>query len=288
MSPFLLRLAHEWENARTVHERGEIEARRAGYLARTGDFDGAKSGITKLRKIYADGHDGKISIWIMISEALILHFEKVDLGALDRLMRAQLLSKMLGDRKLEAISSAWKAHIEFEHSMFDAMFDSLRAAINASDSNDDDAHSRIANIVCKTATLCGYEDIARLQFKIGRAHALKESDQASIEALQHNKAAFRLARLRSLFCLGETHLSELDEVRTEISTAKSLQNLTGIKALSAYIDLCQARLLIIEGRFPRAVEALQLVRDAGPFPPGSVTPELVDLDILYCLSAMGI
>lgn len=287
MSPFLQRLSQELKSARTVHEQGEIQARRAGYLARTGDFEGAKSSILDLRKIFGDGHDGIISIWIIISEALILHFEKVDPSALDRIMRAQLLSKMIGDKKLEAVSSAWKAHIEFEHSKFDAMFESLRAAIAAAKPEDSDAHARISNILCKTATLCGYAEVAKSQFQSGRRYALSEGDQASIEALQHNKAAFRLARIRSMSCIEEIERGELEEVRIEISTAKSLQNLTGIKALSNYIELCQARLLIIEGRFPEAVEALQSTRDVGPFPPGSVTPELIDLDISYCLALMG-
>ncbi len=287
MSPFLMRLDHEWKVASTPDERGEIEARRAGYLARTGDFEGAKSIIAKLRSNYADGHNGQVTVRIMIAEALIRHFECLDPLALDRISRAQLLSRMMSDRRLEAISSAWKAHIEFDSSKFDSMFDSLRVAIDRADASNDDAWARIANLVCKTAILCGFDEVGRKYFHIGRTHALKEGDQASIEALQHNKAAFRLARVRSSICFDQINSIEIEEIRTEISTARSLQNLTGISALSSYIDLCHARLLMVEGKFAEAVGALESLRGAGPFPVGSLSSQLVNLDIAYCLYKSG-
>jgi len=286
MSPFLMRLDHEWKNAGTVQERGEIDARRAGYLARIGSFEGAKTLVLELRKVFGTGRDGRVTIWIMVAEALIYHFEKIDPVALDRITRAQLLSRMINDHQLEAISSAWKAHIEFESSQFEQMFGSLRIAVTRAQQDNYEAHSRISNIIFKVAVWCGREEVAKIHFRNGREYALKIGDQAGIEALQHNRAAFRLARIRASNCLEQVGAGEFEQLRVEIETARSLQNLTGVKALSSYIDLCHARLLLLQGKYVEAVEALSYVRDSGPFPAGGVSPQLLDLDISYCLCAM--
>ena len=53
-----------------------------------------------------------------------------------------------------------------------------------------------------------------------RQHALNDGDQASIEALLYNKAAFRLAWLRAQRCFGELQKVELDRLRVELATAR--------------------------------------------------------------------
>ena len=287
MSPLLLRLDQELRVAKDARSRAELKTKQAGYYARIGDFVGAKSIITELRREFGDGHNGRITVCIMISEALIHHYENLSSNALDRITRAQFISRLMSDSQLEAISSAWRAHIEFDNSKFDEMFVSLRCAIDKAIPTNYDALARVSNIICKVAILCGATDIAKEYFKIGREHALKEGDQAGIEAIQHNKAAFRLSRIRSMRCLGDIDAREVMEVRVEIETARSLQNLTGITALASYIDLCHARLLIMEGRFQEAIDRLSEIKDRGPYPVGSFDPEVIDMEISYCYGLMG-
>lgn len=288
MSPFLVRLDKEFRLAKDDDARAEVEAKRAGYFARTGNFSKAKDVIAALRVVYADGHAVRITILIMIAEALVYHYETLNHVGLDRIIRAQFLSRMIKDSQLEAITSAWRAHIEFENSKFPEMFVSLEAAHNRAlfcDCNE--AFTRVANIACKIALLCGETNFAKTQFLIGRDRALLDGDQASIEALQHNKAAFRLSRLRSNMCFGAVDPDDLRETRTEIATARSLQYLAHITALPTYIDLCQAHILMVEGRLLEAVDALNLIRNGGPFPVGTFSTELVDLELSFCLATLG-
>lgn len=287
MSRFLSRLDMEWKLSTDNLERAEIRARQAGYLARVGEFDKSKAIVGELRKEFGDGRSGRVTVWIIISEALIHHYEKLDLIALDRVTRAQLLSRMMRDKRLEAIASAWRAHIEFDHSKFDEMFVSLQSAIRCAEEGNNDALSRIANIVCKTAMLCGETQLAQSQFLIGREYALRDGDQAGVEALQHNRASFRLARIRSAKCFGEVEANEIRETRVEIETARSLQNLAGVTALSSYIDLCHARLLVVEGRFVEAIDRLNDLKGVGPFPAESFHYANLDLEIAYCYCATG-
>ncbi len=287
MSRFLTRLDMEWKLQTNDFSRAEIRARQAGYFARIGNFDQAMAIVAELRKQFGDGHSGRVTIWIMISEALIHHYNNLDLIALDRVMRAQFLSHLMQDSQLDAIASAWRAHIEFDHSKFNEMFVSLCRAIRAADENNTDALSRVSNVVCKAALLCGESSLAKSQFLLGREYALRDGDQAGVEALQHNKAAFRLSRIRSSRCFGDIDVAEIKETRVEIETAKSLQNLTGISALSSYIELCQARLLLVEGRFKDAIDRLKGIKGSGPFPVGSFNPEIIELEIAYCHSSLG-
>ncbi len=288
MSPFLVRLEKEFHLAKDDNARAEINAKRAGYFARTGDFSAAKEIIATLRTVYADGHAVRITILIMIAEALIHHYETLNSAGLDRIVRAQFLSRAIKDCPLEAVASAWRAHIEFENSKFLDVFESLEVAHKLAVSCDNnEALTRVANIACKIALLCGEVRFAQAQFLIGRERALIDGDQASIEALQHNKAAFRLSRLRSNMCFGSIDPIELRETGIEIATARSLQRLTRIKALPTFIDLCQANILMVEARFLDAIEALNSLRSAGPFPAGTFSTELIDLELSFCLATLG-
>jgi tetratricopeptide (TPR) repeat protein len=288
MSPYLVRLDNEFRLAQNENARAEVEAKRAAYLSRTGDFSGAREIVRKLRVDYRDGHAVRVTILIMIAEALTHHFESLSRVGLDRIVRAEFLSRMIKDRQLEAITSAWRAHIEFENSMFIEMFTSLESAHEQATICDcNEALARVANIACKVALLCGESALAKKQFLIGRERALAVGDQASIEALQHNKAAFRLSRLRSNMCFGVVHAAEIKETKVEIASARSLQQLTRITALSVYIDLCESHLLMVEGRWSDAMNALTLIRGAGPFPAGTFSVGLVDLEISFCLASMG-
>lgn len=287
MSPFLIRLEKEFLSTGDERTRAEIDARRAAYLARTGNFDTAREIVARLRLIYADGRAVRITILIMVAEALIYQYESLKKDGLDKIIRAQLLSRMARDLNLEAITSAWRAHIEFENSCFAEMLSSLEAAHRCAGlCGSNEAMARVANIACKIGLLCGETTFANRQFLFGRDKALMDGDQASIEALQHNKAAFRLSRLRSSMCFGQVDAVELNQTRIEIASARSLQHLARITALSTYIDLCEAQLLIVEQRFQDAIEALNRIRSAGPFPVGSFSTQMLDLEISFCLALL--
>lgn len=287
MALILERLQRELNAATSAVDRGEIVAQQAAYRARIGHFDEAKGLILELRKLFGDGHSGPVTVWIMLAEALVHHYGELNPQALDRIVRAQFLSGLMRHRLLSALTAAWRAEIEFEASKFKESFVSIESALSIAEATDHAALSRVYNIACKIAFLTGDRAIAQRCFVNGRSHALKEGDQASIEAFQYNRAAFRLSRLRSEICLGNDTTSELREVRTEIVSAKSLQYLTQIKALSTYIELAEARLLMLERRFGEAAEMLSKLKNSGPFPRGTLSDGVLDLEICYCLAQAG-
>lgn len=286
MSQLLLRLREQLLVESDPGRRAELMAKQAGYLARIGRFEEARHTISEIRKVYGDGRSGRVTAFTMLAEGLALHFEELGSGAFDRIARAQLLGQAMKDRELTALSSAWRAHFEFEQSNFEGSVKSLRIALQTADETDHATRVRCAIVLFNAFALFGERSESQKWFLVGRDHALNEGDQASIDALLHSRATFGVARLRAQWCQGSVDNAVVALVRSEINSARNLQHLTHVTAHETYIDLCDARLKVIEGDFQKAIDLLKSIRNSGPYPVGHLSKELVDLEMAYCRASL--
>lgn len=282
MSSLLVRIDERLLVEADPDKRGELVARQAGYLARIGRFAESRAKIAQLRQVFNDGRSGRVTAFIMIAEGLLLHYEQLGSGAADRIARAQLLGEAMRDREVVALASAWRAHLHFENSKFDLAAKALRMTFQNAESNDHGARVRCAVVLFNAFALCGIRKQSQYWFMNGRDHALKDGDQASIDALLHSRAAFGVAWLRAQICKGVEDAAAMSIVRAEVASARNLQALTRVEAHSTYIDLCDARLQIMEGHFQSAKDLLMLIRNSGPYPGGHFSQGLVELEIAYC------
>lgn len=287
MSSFLVRMDERLLVETDSVKRGELVARQAGYLARIGRFAESREKIAELRKVFGDGRSGRVTAFIMLAEGLILHYEQLGSGASDRIARAQLLGEAMRDREVVALSSAWRAHLHFESSKFEMAVRSIRTTFQNAEPNDHDARVRCSVVLFNAFAICGMRAQSQCWFMDGRDHALKDGDQASIDALLHSRAAFGVAWLRAQRCKGIEDEVAMSIVRAEVASARNLQALTRVAAHSTYIDLCDARLQIMEGRFLSAKDLLMRIRNAGPYPGGHFNQGLVELEIAYCESKIN-
>jgi hypothetical protein len=262
--------------------RAELVAQQAAYFARIGMFSDAQAKIAEVRAVFGDGRSGRVTALIMLAEGLLLHYEKLGPGALDRVSRAQLLGSAMKDRGIVGLTSAWRAYLEFEASRYDSAVLSLRLAIESSSDREHGTRARCAIVLSIAFSLCGDRLERQRWFMKGRDHALHEGDQASIDALLHNRAAFGLAWHRAQRCRRELDQAEILTVRSEIASARNLQKLTHIGAHASYIDLCDARLQVLEGQYQSAMDLLERTRTLGPFPGGHFNQDLVALEIAFC------
>ncbi|MBX3637950.1 MAG: hypothetical protein KF683_21475 [Rubrivivax sp.] len=288
MSLLLSRLEAQLAEAAHVEERAVIAARMAGYLARVGRFDEASSLVAALREQFADGQCARASAWLMWAEGVLHYYSDLSPRALDRVARSQLLALALRDSDLAALSSAWKAHIEFETSRFSAMAGSLKLALIHVSPANYSALTRLCMVVADALFLTGDNANAQRWFMRGRDSALSEGDQASIEALVYNRAAFRLAWLRAQRCLRDVSREETAALRHEVESAKNLQELTQVRALSEMVKLCDARATILDGKYEEAVAKLSAVQGlAGSFAGYNFSEAFLTLEIAYCQSRLG-
>lgn len=287
MSELLQRLRHELGSISDPAARAELIARIAGVHARSGQFDEARLAINAIKEQFGKGESGRVTVWKMIAEGLIFHYEDLSPAALERIGGALALGRAMQYPTVIALASAWKAHIEFERSDFVKMADSLSVALRYVGPTDHDAHTRISMVLANAFMICGDRLQMQAWFTRGREHAIKNGDRASVEALQYNKAAFATAWVRVSACAAPVDAQELALLRGEVNSARNLQDLARIAALSGHIRLIHARLLMLEGRYDLAVEVLNEVRGTEPFASHNFHQSYIDLELQFCAVRLG-
>ena len=287
MSQLLSRLELQLQSTSDPLEIAYIKARKSCYLARTGHFDEARSLVSELRREFGLGENARVSILIMLAEGIIENFQSFGSTSKDRIARSQLIAIAIRDRELGAITSAWKAHADFETSDFKSMGVALRTAIDLADPANHEANSRIALVVSNCMYLYGDREAAQRWFMIGRDHALADGDQAAIDALLFNRAALGISSTRADSCLSEVDSPQLDLLRLEIASAENFTTMTKIVSLNNLIRLSKARILQLMGHYQQALEVLAVVRSEKPFASYNFSEGMVDLERAYCLHKCG-
>lgn len=282
MSQLLSRLQQEYAALSDPIAKAEIAAQMAGIFARHGSFVEAREVIEHLQQGFGRGQSGQVTVMKMIAEGLVFHYEKLSPDANTRLLGALSLARMTGYQQGIALAAAWKAHVEFERSEFEKMAESLRIAVAHAKQDQHDAWVRISAVMSNSYLICGQSDPGHTWFKRGHEHAAKLGDTESIDALLYNKAAFSVACLRVSACTEVIHPDLMSRVRSEVNSACNLQKLAGVTALSAHVELLNARLLVLEQNFDRAIAILQAVRLKEPFAAHNFRQSLIDLEIAYC------
>jgi hypothetical protein len=286
VSPLLKRLEAQLSEERDPYRRAEFCATRACYLARVGSFQEARLEVAEVRKTFGDGRSGRVTVLLMLAEALVQHFGDLSISAADRVARALLLSKAMRDRELIALTSAWMGYFQFEKSDYEVSLRSIAESMENAGSQDHAAISRSAIVLLNTHALCGDWVSSQHWFLVGREHAVAEGDQASIEALFHSKAVFGVAWLRAERCQSEVDPAALTRSRQEIASARNLQHLTRINALEDYIELADAMLSSIESRYEAALAKLQELEAKGPFPAGHFNRSVRAIERAFCCAGM--
>lgn len=287
MTPILEHLETALRQATDIDLRAELRARRAGVLARLGRFDEARGEIVDLRRVFNDGRSAAATSWIMLTEGIVHYYGEFNPEGVDRVKRAQFLSIATGNRRLIAVSSAWKAHLEFEGSKYESMIDSLMLAVEHVSQSDFDALTRISIVVCNAYLACGDRIGAQPWFMRGRESALRDGDRSSIEALMYNRATMSLALARVDFCLGVPLTIDLATLRQELNSTRNFEDIVGRTTLLEHVAYWNARLLILEGHFEEAFVALKKIDRSAKFPVTSFSPTLLDIEFAYCQFKIG-
>jgi tetratricopeptide (TPR) repeat protein len=287
MSQLLLRLERELQLASHPDHRAEILARMAAYLGRVGRFDEARGHIDSLRKIYGDGRSGRVTVWVMLAEGLAHLFEDLSPQAMDRITRALMLGVAMKYSPIVGLAAAWKAHMEFQSGDYDSMVRSLNLSAQHAEDADLDATTRRSIVLCNAYMICGERSVAQSWFLLAKDCAVKNGDQASLEALIYNRAAFLTTWLRAENCINPVSKDELKHVRMEIASARNFQDLTGVAALTVHIHLWDARLHLLEGDYIGAIERLSAIRKELPPSEYSFSQAYIDLEICFALAKSG-
>lgn len=286
MTPLMVRLDREIQLTTDPAARARLELQLACALARFGDANAASDVVGRTRQAFSDYRSPVVLVWILIAEAVIYRYAEEPAKALDKLTRAQAVSLAMNYDEGAALSSAWKASVEFDLSAWQPCFESLRIARVRAAEHDHDAQQRVALILLSAFTLLG-DAAAQKWFVAARQHADVLGDRTAVEALQYNRAAFTVARLRAAWSLGEPIESDLMRARREVVSSHALRQLTGVRAFESHAAICESRISLLERRYDEALAAMDTVSAGVRFGAASTSDYVEHVERAFCLSNLG-
>lgn len=286
-SPLIARLESAFRSATDPVARAVLSAKIACYEARVGDFEDAEQRRKELRAAFGDGRSPSVSILIMCLEALLLFFKKLDTGARDRLLRANLLSVACRERSLVALTSAWLAHIDFNGGRFEEMVRSMHSCMDVLDADDGTALCRLS-LVLGDAFLYANQDLpARRWYEEARTTATRLGDQAAVAGVTYNRAALHVsnARLRSL--TASLAASELVLIDAEVRSAVNYHAVARLSSLDHLLRSTSVGALMLADRHDEASSSILSLVASEAVPSGSAELALLYSDNAHCLARLG-
>ena len=282
-----LRLEAEIAGAATAIDADCKRAELAGYHARLGRFDEAKSTIAALHHRYDSRPNVAISSWVNLVEGLIGHFSDMDPAARDKVLRAHALSTAAGLTSMRALSAAWLANMDYCRLDVLAMSDHVRESFRLSNSTHDEIRSRACMVVAQALHLSGKYMQSVAWYQRVRLHANRIGDDATLGAVLHNMAWLHMATLRQEKFTGTVNSAVASFALASAESTKNFDDIFGVRTLPSLVPILRAQVLSLKGR---AAEALLLYEAhlTGPHYRGAMRFRAnLFADQAWCRIAMG-
>ena len=288
MIPFLARLDDERARCSDPFLRAEIDAERAGYLARVGEFSEASRIVAALRSEFGDGRSARISIHLMLVEGLLLFYQRIDSGARDRILRAHVLSEAGHFDDLICLTASWLAHVEFNRSDFQAMCKALKRCTRSKVIEKLPWSSRLFLVLADCHMYSRRVAGAKSWYQKARQSAIDFGDEATLGAMIYNKAALGLAQLRVAGLDGKVDAEVLQFISMEVGSAYNYQRGAQHLALTQLMDVCRSRVFLMQGRFREALDILEELCSANKISLGFRSERIILLvERAQCLLRLG-
>lgn len=290
MSPIELRL-HAALEAETCPElRASLLVELAAYWARAGETDRAERVRLDLRREFGDYRSPRVSVLIIVLEALQAYYCNLSPTARDRMLRASLLSKGYRDPKLIALTSAWLAHIEFNGDRFDSMLSELLRATEALKEVHVDrgfAPCRIALTLADANLIAGLPVIAQAWYDAARLEANVLGDHAAIGAMTYNRAALRVARARFDAVAGSDSGIDRSLLRVDVDSAVNYQSAAQLRSLGHLLTTARVSLCVLQGEFEEVESTIPQLLSLDDVPHRSLQRLLLEADLALAQSKLG-
>ena len=270
--------------------RALVLAELGAYWARVGERERAEQARKILRQEFGSYLNPRVSILIIVLEALQAYYGDLSPLARDRMLRASLLSKGFREQGLIALTSAWMAHIEFNHSRFDSMVTEISRAFEALAQSADDpgfTPCRLALTLGDANLFAGLAAQSQAWYEIARQEASRRGDHAAVGALTYNRAALRVARAR-FDALAQVE-SGIDRtlLRLDVESAINYQAAARLSSLEHLLASSKASLLVLQAQYEAAVEPLLQLLSGTEVPQKSAERLLLRADLALSLAQCG-
>lgn len=282
MSLYLRRIEDAIHAEPEPFRQAEFRALRALYLARVSRFAEAQDEIDGLRQRFGSGQSGRVTCLLMIAEGVKAHYESFAPTATDRLSRSLFLAQAMRDNEVMALAAAWKGFLDFEYSRFESMARTLLLSADSWSENEHTAKARVFLVLMLCSLVLGRFDAAQIAFKKAHLHAVADGDQASIEALVFDRAAFTLSRQRLEWAMGREDLAWAARTKLELESSSNLNKLVNIYTMADHVVFGLARTDLMLGEFARAAAALEGFVGSKSFPASHLNDSALRTELAYC------
>lgn len=286
-SPLVTRLLAELAATSDVRRKALLMAELGRYRARIGEFDEAERIRVDLRRGFGDGRDIRVSVLIMVIEALQLYYRDLSPGARNWMARACLLSNASGDKWLIALTAAWMAHIEFNQNRFDEMVVQLATSRAALGPDCDEAECRAAIVLGDVFLFVGHLESSQNWYDVAHRAAVKLGDRAAIGAMTYNRAALRVARARFETSSNPGCALDLSMLRLDVDSAINYQSVAKLRSLDHLLTTTKIGSQILRAQFSEAAEAIATTLSSGSVADGSALHTLLKADYALCQVKLG-
>lgn len=251
-APLVTKLLSERSACQDPVRRAEITAHLACYYARTGDFDQAAILTAELRSTFGAGGHPRVSVLIMLIEALRHYFADQNPLAVDRLKRACLISNVIRDRELIALTESWMSYLQFNRGDYVQYGQTLARAFGHLDEENQGAKCRLAITLGDAFLLTNDSVSSRAWYAEARDAAVKTGDQAAIGAITYNRAAFHVHVIRTSQAVSFSSDTDPKLALAEVESAISYQRIAALTSLDHLLFIARISALIVQKQFDLA------------------------------------
>jgi tetratricopeptide (TPR) repeat protein len=282
-APCIIRLDHAISISRDEVEKACLLAEKGSYLARIGEYSSAESIRAGLREQFGSGRSLKVSVLLMLLEALLAYFQSLGGDAKDRLLRAQLLSIGSKNRELIALTTAWLGHIQFNEGSIEEAISSARMAIETIEKGQLAASIRVGLLVGDILLTTRQSNDSKNWYSLARDAAVKYGDQAAIGAITYNQATLRAFNLRLEAASGATPDPQAIRLAdAEIRSASNYQAVAGVKSLDHLLVGTRVGVDVLSERYTSALVLLNELLQDGEIPEAYPYRSVLLSDAVLC------
>ncbi len=286
-SPLVTKLLAGLSASADPVERAVLSAELGCYWARVGEFEESEKIRLELRRGFGDGRSPRVSILIMVIEALQLYYGNLNPTARDRMLRANLLSKSFSERGLVALTSAWMAHFEFNRARFDLMAVELRTCVDALHSEDESAECRAALVFGDAYLLAGRHPQSQAWYERARLVASRTGDHAALGAMTYNRAALRVARVRYERLSGQESGVDASLLHLDVQSAVNYQSIARLRSLDHLLTTARVGLLLLHEKTNEAAPLIEELLASADVAAISAQRTILNADYALVLAASG-
>lgn len=230
-----------------------LRAERAALLARQGQLGEARTVLSTLHTRYSGQAYPAVSAWLQLAESLLGYYSDLSRTSRDKMKRALAQSTSAREMRLQALSAAWLAHMDYANHDFDALARHLAQAFQFASPDHHDALARASLVAAQTYHFGGAFDRAQPWYAKARQHAHADGDEALLSAVMHNLSGLWLNHSRQAALCGRRDEATIRRATMGIESTGNFDALVGSASLTALVPLMRAQICSLQGHWADAV-----------------------------------